>query len=248
PGRGRGDRARPHRPRPDGHPPVGGLLRHPVRAPGRGGPGGGQGLPARRNGGARLAPEGPCDPRAAVPPLRRQGQPPGPLPRDPARSLRRGPWRRRGGHARRGRDLPGEHDHGEALGGVPGAARRPGRVPGSLADPPGGRCPGVERHEPTDAVTIRTRWLLPVAALPFVGLLAYGFWSDPRAIPSPLVGRPAPPFRLAAFDGTPVSLDALRGQVLVLNFWASWCYPACYEEAPVLEAAWRAYRERGVAV
>jgi len=97
-------------------------------------------------------------------------------------------------------------------------------------------------------VTIRTRWLLPVAALPFVGLLAYGFWSDPRAIPSPLVGRPAPPFRLAAFDGTPVSLDALRGQVLVLNFWASWCYPACYEEAPVLEAAWRAYRERGVAV
>jgi cytochrome c biogenesis protein CcmG/thiol:disulfide interchange protein DsbE len=36
--------------------------------------------------------------------------------------------------------------------------------------------------------------------------------------------------------------------VVLLNFWASWCYPACYEEAPVLEAAWRRYRERGVVV
>jgi cytochrome c biogenesis protein CcmG/thiol:disulfide interchange protein DsbE len=34
----------------------------------------------------------------------------------------------------------------------------------------------------------------------------------------------------------------------VLNFWASWCYPACYEEAPVLERNWRAYRDRGVTV
>ena len=33
-----------------------------------------------------------------------------------------------------------------------------------------------------------------------------------------------------------------------MNFWASWCYPACYEEAPVLERSWRAYRGRGVVV
>ena len=33
-----------------------------------------------------------------------------------------------------------------------------------------------------------------------------------------------------------------------MNFWASWCYPACYEEAPVLERNWRGYRERGVVV
>jgi len=92
------------------------------------------------------------------------------------------------------------------------------------------------------------RWLIPLAALPVLALLAYGFRVDPRAIPSPLVGRPAPGFTLTAFDGTPLGLEAQRGRVVVLNFWASWCYPACYEEAPVLERSWRAYRDRGVLV
>jgi cytochrome c biogenesis protein CcmG/thiol:disulfide interchange protein DsbE len=95
---------------------------------------------------------------------------------------------------------------------------------------------------------VRLRWLIPLAALPVLGLLAYGFRLDPRAIPSPLVGRPAAPFSLTTFDGKPLTLEGLRGQVVVLNFWASWCYPACYEEAPVLEAGWRAYRERGLVV
>jgi cytochrome c biogenesis protein CcmG/thiol:disulfide interchange protein DsbE len=43
-----------------------------------------------------------------------------------------------------------------------------------------------------------------------------------------------------------VSLEALRGRVVVVNFWASWCYPACYEEAPALERSWQVYRDRGV--
>ncbi len=95
---------------------------------------------------------------------------------------------------------------------------------------------------------MRKRWLIPLVALPVLAVLAYGFRTDPRAIPSPLVGRPAPPFTLTSFDGAPVSLQALRGQVVVLNFWASWCYPACYEEAPVLEAGWNKYRQRGLVV
>ena len=94
----------------------------------------------------------------------------------------------------------------------------------------------------------RVRWLLPLAALPLLALLAYGFRTDPRDIPSPLVGRPAAPFALTAFDGARVDLAALRGKVVVLNFWASWCNPACYDEAPVLERLWRTYRERGVVV
>ena len=92
------------------------------------------------------------------------------------------------------------------------------------------------------------RWLIPLAALPLLALLAYGFRVNPREIPSPLVGRPAPGFALTAFDATPLTLDAQRGRVVVVNFWASWCYPACYEEAPVLEQSWRAYRDRSVLV
>jgi len=94
----------------------------------------------------------------------------------------------------------------------------------------------------------RWRWLLPLAALPLLALLAYGFVLDPRSIPSPLVGRPAAAFTLTAFDGNALTLESFRGKVLVVNFWASWCNPACYEEAPVLERAWRTYKSRGVVV
>jgi cytochrome c biogenesis protein CcmG/thiol:disulfide interchange protein DsbE len=90
------------------------------------------------------------------------------------------------------------------------------------------------------------RWAIPLAVVPVLVLLAYGFRTDPREIPSPLLGRPAVPFALTTFDGKPISLEAARGRVVVVNFWASWCVPACYEEAPSLERAWRTYRDRGV--
>ena len=92
------------------------------------------------------------------------------------------------------------------------------------------------------------RWLIPAAALPVLGLLAYGFRVNPRDIPTPLLDRPAAAFTLTSFAGEPMSLEAHRGRVVVVNFWASWCHPACYEEAPVLERNWRAYRDRGVVV
>ena len=94
----------------------------------------------------------------------------------------------------------------------------------------------------------RLRWLLPLAALPLLALLAYGFKVNHRDIPSPLVNRPAAKFALTSYTGEPMSLEAHRGRVVVINFWASWCVPACYEEAPVLERQWRAYRDRGVMV
>lgn len=92
------------------------------------------------------------------------------------------------------------------------------------------------------------RWLIPASAIPVLVLLAYGFRMNPRDVPSPLVGRPAAAFALASLDGQPITLDAHRGKVVVLNFWASWCYPGCYEEAPVLERAWKTHRDRGLVV
>jgi cytochrome c biogenesis protein CcmG/thiol:disulfide interchange protein DsbE len=94
----------------------------------------------------------------------------------------------------------------------------------------------------------RWTWLIPIAALPVLLLLAYGFKVNHRDIPSPLVDRPAAKFSLTSYAGEPMSIEAQRGKVVVLNFWASWCYPACYEEAPVLERGWRAYKDRGVVV
>jgi len=92
------------------------------------------------------------------------------------------------------------------------------------------------------------RWAIPLAVVPVLVLLAYGFRTDPREIPSPLVGKPASRFALTAFEGKRVALESLRGQVVVVNFWASWCYPACYEEAPSLERAWQTYKDRGLVV
>ena len=82
--------------------------------------------------------------------------------------------------------------------------------------------------------------------IPIVMLLGYGLTRDPRHIASPLPGRAAPEFSLPALDGgDSIKLGELRGQVVVVNFWASWCIP-CRQEHPVLLDAARTYEPRGV--
>jgi cytochrome c biogenesis protein CcmG/thiol:disulfide interchange protein DsbE len=58
-------------------------------------------------------------------------------------------------------------------------------------------------------------------------------------------GEMAPPFEITTFDGQTLKLADLRGQVVVVNFWASWCIP-CEQEAAELENTWRRYKDKGV--
>ena len=82
------------------------------------------------------------------------------------------------------------------------------------------------------------RFLLPlIIFLVMVGFLAVGLHLDPREVPSPLVGKPAPAFDLPRLDQPEKTFSpkAMLGQVWLLNVWASWC-GACREEHPLLVA------------
>jgi cytochrome c biogenesis protein CcmG/thiol:disulfide interchange protein DsbE len=79
------------------------------------------------------------------------------------------------------------------------------------------------------------RWLLvPLLAIPLGWVLFTGLGRDPAEIPSPLIGKPMPSFVLTTLDGQPLRADDLIGRPAVINFWASWCIPACVDEHPVL--------------
>jgi peroxiredoxin len=65
--------------------------------------------------------------------------------------------------------------------------------------------------------------------------------------PAPEVGHPAPDFTLKDLDGNVVRLNDLRGKVVFINFWATWC-PPCRAEMPAIEALHQEYKDKGVIV
>lgn len=88
---------------------------------------------------------------------------------------------------------------------------------------------------------MRLGFLVPAAALlALVGLLAYGLTRDPHTLPSALIGDPVPAFSIPKLNsGGALTATTLRGQVSVVNIWASWCVGCRVEHALVSELAQR---------
>jgi len=90
-------------------------------------------------------------------------------------------------------------------------------------------------------MTSGLRWVgygVALAAVAFAVVLASRFGTDPGLVESPLLGQPAPEFELAPLEGgDPVSLTDLRGDIVVVNFFASWCLQCRNEHAALTSTA-----------
>jgi cytochrome c biogenesis protein CcmG, thiol:disulfide interchange protein DsbE len=71
--------------------------------------------------------------------------------------------------------------------------------------------------------------------------------TDVVMTPAPLADHPAPDFTLTNLDGTNIALIDLKGQVLLINVWATWC-PPCRVEMPTIQAAYEQYHDQGFTV
>ena len=88
--------------------------------------------------------------------------------------------------------------------------------------------------------------IVVIVVLLLGSLFAFGLGRNPTVVQPVIVGRAAPGFSLARLDGGgTVNLDSMRGQVVVLNFWASWCAD-CAVENKALRSAFDRYRDQGV--
>lgn len=109
---------------------------------------------------------------------------------------------------------------------------------------------GNPEHVVTQPAWRRRPWLflaVAVTVLALLGLLWYGLSKNPGVAvggAAPLSGA-APDFTVTTLDGKQLRLSDLRGQVVVVNFWASWCVP-CRTEAAELNAASAGYETKGV--
>ena len=112
----------------------------------------------------------------------------------------------------------------------------------------------VEIQEPEREVTRTSRsrrvWISLAVIFVVAAVLAVVFMGrfgqDPRLVDSPLIGKPLPELTLDYLDQDgSLTFSDLQGEVLVVNFWASWCYP-CRLEHPALNWASDAYADRRV--
>jgi len=75
----------------------------------------------------------------------------------------------------------------------------------------------------------------------FLAIIGLALYNSQRGRVA--VGEKAPQFNLASFDGKSYNIPDLKGKVILINFWASWCVP-CANEAGYLQTAWKSYEQR----
>jgi thiol-disulfide isomerase/thioredoxin len=108
----------------------------------------------------------------------------------------------------------------------------------------------VEMTQSTNTTKVRLDAILPdsmFAFTPPAGSTETEDWTLPGITKPDLVGKPAPVFAAKAIDGGDVGLAALRGKVVLLDFWATWCVP-CKRELPALEKLNTEFRDQGLTV
>jgi cytochrome c biogenesis protein CcmG/thiol:disulfide interchange protein DsbE len=102
--------------------------------------------------------------------------------------------------------------------------------------------PGPDENKKGSWLKKGGQGLTYLIVLGLLGLLVLGLVKSGKG---PRESGMAPDFTLTGYNGQTVKLSELRGQVVIINFWASWC-PPCREEAAYLEATRRKYQNKGV--
>lgn len=91
------------------------------------------------------------------------------------------------------------------------------------------------------------RWIGRVAVVGLVAVLLVAAWANRSKFAPADAGTAAPAYSAATLDGDTIALADLRGRVVLLNIWATWC-PPCVREMPALQRLYERYKERGLEV
>jgi thiol-disulfide isomerase/thioredoxin len=89
------------------------------------------------------------------------------------------------------------------------------------------------------------KWTPSPLTVILLGLIAWLWFRPPADVSEE--NRPAPPWAVTLPDGRMLTSDALKGRVVLVNFWATWC-PYCRKEKPVIDSFWKDHRDRGFEV